>query len=501
MYRTKHFSIFVIIFGGIATSNATQPIKWTDLTPYQHQLVTFVLPESSPQVWDEVTIQSFIEKQGTRSGTYHAIGLLFRNEGADRENAQRMIRGILALQHNSPGEKLHGAWRTGVTKDHRDENWREFVGTGLIVVREYFGEVMDPVLIHAIDVALICAAQGAAVRDVSAEYTNIALMSAFLMDYVGHTSGNLALQEKGKAKAQVIVDLFRKYNTFTEFNSPTYYGANLMGLGLWRELGKSSELRNAAKPIETAFWADIAQGYHAGLKNMCGPYIRSYGMDMTKYNALVGMCIAMGLDGPENAPLPQTRDRAFEWAYAPVFALLQIQPPDYLSARFKSLGKVREFHHQIPSHKGDFQTHTLLESNWMMGAASGIHRRWDQHCPGTIHWTANSRGGLGWLLVHGSNGADVKIVDRSLHILLPQPDDQHPLRILVHAPEIELRQFDKDQWTLPGMGFDIQTPLVSPTIKFVKDKYLGQVFEIAFPVPGSLASDTPALVLTPRKTR
>ena len=281
----------------------------TDLH-HQRHLVTFVLPESGSDVWDHAAVRTFLEQHGTRTSTYHAVGMLFRNEGADRENAQLVIRGILDLQHNNPGKELHGVWRTGVGKDLRDQNWREFIGTGLIVAREYFGDIIDPGLIRDLDAALVRAAQGAAGRDVTPEYTNIALMSAFLLDYTGHISSNTAFQQQGKAKAKAILDLFSRYQTFTEFNSPTYYGTNLMALGMWRELGKSPQLRTWGKTIEAALWADIARFYHAGLRNICGPFARAYGMDMTRYNALVGMCIAMGLDGPEHAPLPDTRDRA-----------------------------------------------------------------------------------------------------------------------------------------------------------------------------------------------
>ena len=108
----------------------------------------------------------------------------------------------------------------------------------------------------------------------------------------------------------------------------------------------------------------------------------------------------------------------------------------------------------------------------------------------------------GWLLVHGKNAAETKIENRSLRIFLPGPDAEHPLRILIHrCLGMRPGQFGQDTWTLPGMTFDIQTPLAAPTVEIQTDNRLGQVMEVAFPVPGSLPVDDPALVLTPRKTQ
>jgi hypothetical protein len=273
-----------------------------------------------------------------------------------------------------------------------------------------------------------------------------------------------------------------------------------MALGMWRELGRSPEFRDWAKTIESTFWADIAQFYHAGLKNMCGPYVRGYGMDMARYDALLGMCIAMGLDGPEHAPLPHARDRGFEWTYTPLFALLRIQPPEGLLSEFKTFGEPREVIRQIPYRHWVFQAQALLERDLMMGAATGMRLRWEQHCPGTVHWSANTHGELGWLLVHGENAAETKIEDRSLQIFLPEPDAEHPLRILVHAPDMQPKQFGANTWKLQGMTFDIKSPLAAPTVKIKKDKRFGQVIEIAFPISDSLSTHTPVLVLTPRKT-
>lgn len=500
MATLKHIFTFVftLIAGGLMMGNQASGIEWSDLTPYQKHLVTFVLPGSSTETWNAEEVQAFLQKYGTRSGIYHSVGMLYRNAGADRENAQHVMRALLKLQHNVPGDKLHGMWRTGVGKDREDQNWREFVGTGFIVAREYFGDALAPDLMRDIDVALVRAAEGAAQRDVSAGYTNIALMSAFLLDYVGHTASKPTFQALGKKKAKAIHDLFFQYKTFTEFNSPTYYGVNLMGLGMWRELAKSAELREWGQEIESTFWHHIAQFYHADMKNMSGPYVRGYGMDMTQYAALVGLCIAMGFEGPEDAPLPNTRERAFEWAYTPLFAVLNVHPPQDLLDEFKTFSGSREMLHHITYRKNLFQAQAVLESDWMMGAATGMRRRWDQHCPGTVHWKLGNE--MGWLLVHGENAAEAKIEGRNLLIFATESNAEHPLRILIHVPNADLKQITENTWTLPGMTFKIQTALSAPEVSRKTEKRFGDVIEIAFPMPDTVDENTPVLVLSPVKT-
>jgi hypothetical protein len=499
LFVNNRFRIwFTLCIGWFTMTNSALGMAWDALTPYQKHLVTFVLPESRAEVYQADDIQAFLQRHGTRSGIYHAVGMLYRNEGADRKNAQLVMRDLLKLQYNIPGEKNHGMWRTGVGKDREDQNWREFVGVGFIMAREYFGHVLDPDLVRDMDEALIRAAQGASVRDVSPEYTNIALMSAFLLNYTGHIASNPAFIEQGKNKAKAILDLFFQYNTFTEFNSPTYYGTNFLGLGLWRELGKSSELRTWAQEIETVFWKQIAQCYHAGLKNLCGPYVRGYGMDMTQYAALVGLCIAMGLEDGEHAPLPNTKDRAFEWAYAPLFALLNVKPPKDLLDQFKTFSESREVLYQIPHRKKVFQAQVLLEPTWMMGAATGMRRRWNQHCPGTVHWAVGNQ--VAWLLVEGENAAEVKIEDRKLQIYLTEPDAVFPLRILIYAPDADLKTIADATWTLPGMTFQVETPLSSPQVQMIEDQRFGDVMEVTFPISSTLTTDRPVLVLSPYKT-
>jgi hypothetical protein len=77
------------------------------------------------------------------------------------------------------------------------------------------------------DHALFKAAAGAFQRNVTARYTNIALMSAYLSDFVGHRLAVPEWRTRAERLAAEINALFQANQTFEEYNSPTYYGVAL----------------------------------------------------------------------------------------------------------------------------------------------------------------------------------------------------------------------------------------------------------------------------------
>ena len=186
-------------------------------------------------------------------------------------------------------------------------------------------------------------------RNVTPEYTNIALMSAFLQEWVGATLSKPEIAANGAAKARQVAALFNRFHTFTEDNSPTYGGVDAMGLALWRELSPSPESKKAARAMEASFWRDTVQLYHAGLRNLCGPFTRAYGMDMVQYTAITGVAILLLTQDKKTAPAPSDwHNRSFEWAYVPMFLALGLRcPPDAL-AHFKVFDKPRRLERKVP---------------------------------------------------------------------------------------------------------------------------------------------------------
>src|SRR5262249_46669698 len=126
-------------------------------------------------------------------------------------------------------------------------------------------------------------------------YTNIALMHGFLCAWAGRRLHRAELLARGEQFADEGYRLFRQNGTFEEYNSPTYYGVDLYGLSLWRRYGPTPRFVKMGTEMEAALWNDIASLYHAGLKNISGPFDRSYGMDMRKYVSLTGLWLRVAL--------------------------------------------------------------------------------------------------------------------------------------------------------------------------------------------------------------
>ena len=289
---------------------------------------------------DRAEIGSVADTYAVRESVWYATGLLMRQASGDAARAQAIIEAVMTYQFDEPAAVYHGTFYRSPDEPHPpenaviwrdyDPNWREFICTAFIVLLKDFGDLLPAALQDQMRHAIRLAAAGSFERKVAAEYTNISLMSAFLLDYAGELDGNAVWRDYALELAHEIERLFGRYLTFNEYNSPTYYGVDLYALALWRKYGSLPVYRELGTAMEAAIWRDLAQFYHAGMRNICGPYDRSYGMDMTEYLALLGLWIAAALPAA-HAPLPaidQHFEHAADFYFMPEVALMGSMPPD-----------------------------------------------------------------------------------------------------------------------------------------------------------------------------
>lgn len=485
-------TIFATLLFGCASLAAGEPPAWRS-DPYVRQLVQNVIPETSEH-WDGYEFA----QRGSRGATYIAAGLLWRDDTLDRSAAAAVLRGVLDLQYqDGPESKLHGVWRRRLGETDHDSNWREFVGCGLILVLETFPDRLPSDLVGDIHAALLRAAVGAAQRNVGPGYTNIALMSAFLLDYVGTRQGRDDLQQAGREKAEAIYELFGRNKTFHEYNSPTYYGADLMALALWRGHACSQRMRELGRSMEADLWRDIGRFYHADMKNMCGPFIRAYGMDMTRYCALTGLWIALAVGEPTLSPWPATDGfHQGERIYGPVFALLRPQVPEDVMPHLRGFVGPRAFERTFDKTK----VTVLVEKNLMMGAAT-MKRRWDQHHPATIYWLPDARPPVGWILLTGLNdGLAPAVTDRCLRIRRESKSDE-PIQFLVSAPGLDEASIAADGWNLPGLRVAVQNAegVTLQRVQWIDHPRYGRCLEVRYSTPPAMAEGALALTLRPER--
>ncbi|WP_019987522.1 hypothetical protein [Rudanella lutea] len=468
-----------------AQPDAVHSKKYTyaTLSRYQKQLFETFLADEIPagkQVADVLT-----NRTSLRTKTRLAEALLFRNQRGDKENAAEILRWILKNQHRDENTRIYGIWKTSIDDDKLDQNWREFIGCDLILIRKNFSHLLPEDLRKEIEVGLIHAAKGALKRNVAPDYTNISIMSAFLMAYVGTEFKLDELRNAGQQKARDIFNLYQKHHTFSEFNSPTYYGVTLIAIALWRELAPSAEMRQMGQTLEREFWHEAATFYHPTLQNMPGPYFRGYGMDMRKYFAIMGIWIAVAVDNEKQAPMPPAKGPKYgEMSnLAPIFALGLSIPKADLAALTRFSGP-RYLSRTVPnSYKGDSlkQVTATLTDNWMMGGVWGNRRVWGQIKTGTLHWKT-ADGDIGWLLVPGDGKTNVRVDKTTMSLYCADPTTT-TLTVYIGVPNVQTDAFTDTRWNLPSMPLGVRTALRRLSVERVDSARFEDEWAVSEPCP------------------
>ena len=509
-------SVVMILFSiSLFAQNRKEAIvvkKYTyqTLSPYQKQVFEDFINDEIP-TGKKIT-EVLTNKTSLRSKTRLAEALLFRNKAGDKENAAEILTWILKNQHRDENTKIYGIWKTNIDDDKFDQNWREFIGCDLIIIRQKYSHLLPEDIQKEIEVGLVHAARGALKRNVGADYTNISIMSAFLMDYVGTEFNREELKMAGLKKAHDVFNLYQSHKTFSEYNSPTYYGVTLVAIALWRELALSPEIKQMGQTLEKEFWHEATTFYNANLQNMPGPYFRGYGMDMQKYFSIMGIWIAIAVDNEKQAPMPTTTDgpKYGEMSnIAPIFNLgLSIPKADL--AALKEFTEPRFLSRTVPNkYLGDSLklVTAMINKDWMMGGVWGNRRIWNQIKTGAIHWKT-ADGDIAWLLVPGNGKANVKVSKTTMSVYLADPKATH-IELYISVESAVADSFTDKVWTLPSMTMNVNTTLKRMPVEkvdsslFEKEQAVSEscsnVIKVVYEVPASWDAAKPLLDITPKK--
>nr|AAO27753.1 unknown [Fusarium sporotrichioides] len=248
----------------------------------------------------------------TRSSAWYAFGLLARNKGHDVSEAEKIIQGIINGQHKDPSDEWYGTYQifpeepsVGSTTypadiyNTWDPNWRGFVGTTFIMALEEFPKLISKPTQKLMLESLHNATKGDEYRfgnldpkkdNLYPSYSNPAIMRAFMSGWTGRRLKESNMTRSGERYAKDIIDLFNRANTLSEFNSGTYTGVSLYGLTLWSKyLPKDSIMAKHGPDMIKHTWEAVGNLWHPGMRNMAGPWDRSYGYDMNRYLSLMAL--------------------------------------------------------------------------------------------------------------------------------------------------------------------------------------------------------------------
>jgi hypothetical protein len=476
-----------------ARSLAEESLRWTE------------------QFWDPEMALLALDSEGlagpvhsVRNSAWYALGLLLRNQGDDVERAVRTFHAVLDYQFDEPGAPYHGTFYRAPQEAHPpadaviwrdyDPNWRQFIGTTLAIALEEYSERLPGGLIRRMDRAIELAVVGEPPDRCAPHYTNIALMKSALMTWAGDRYGRPKWLQEGEAFGQAAYDVFRQHGAFHEYNSPTYYGVNFYALAFWRLYSHSQKLIDLGAEMEAALWRDTARYYHAGLGNVAGPYSRTYGMDMRKYGALLGMSIWLAV-GRKHAPFPRASgifEHGADFCYGPPMAVVGTLIPDDVLPHLLSFQGERQVEQRLPTN------HDRVASAWvgeqvLIGAESlrltgdlpGIvpNLDSDQYHPVTIHWRTPD-GDVGWLRLRHKGPVEARAEQGRLSVIGPYLDAgaarygaAHRIyRFEIYSPggvtrihnissRSEAGESQIAQWTFAGVSLQVRSNLKNAQVE------------------------------------
>lgn len=352
-----------------------------------------------------------------RETCWYALGVLQRSSSGDVARACRALHVVLDNQFDAEGAVFHGTFRRApqepdppddpVVWQHYDPNWRQFIGTVLcIVLTDYAAELTGPLADRARR-AVRLAVEGEPPDRVPPTYANIALMKAWLDASAGRLLGLAGRETFGLSLAHQVAEAFFDNGAFAEYNSPTYYGVDLYALALWRGRPPHPDFARLGEAMEEALWRDVARFYHAGLKNLCGPFDRAYGMDMRRYVALVGEWIWAAV-GREVAPVPdigRTFAHPHDFCFGPCVAAGGVRVPSDVFAHLTGFTSERSLETRI----ADRHVTAWLSDHVMLGAQHAGGRRTPSgaYHPATVHFGLPD-GGVGWIRCRSARPVDAQ---------------------------------------------------------------------------------------------
>lgn len=402
-------------------------------------------------------------KQGVRESAMYAAALLFRDQVGDRDCAARVIRAVLEKQIHAPGAIYHGTFYRGVDEPpvsagavvwkNYDPNWRQFIGCCwsiiLLCFREKISNEIATLLIESMTKAID--GERAAGR-LTPAYTNIAIMHAFVAGVAGELAGRDDLKQEADRYMEACNDLFRATDTFDEYNSPTYYGVDLYGLSLWRALGRTPRMRELGAAMERDLWLDMAQTFQAGLRNQCGPFDRTYGMDMRKYVGLSGLHLRLQMSEAVAPfpPLSKEMGHRHDLAAAMIYPIVPTLVPELALRSFSQFAGERLVTRTLRD--GRVVTSWLSERVMIGGQANPLAPRHlsPQYRPATIHWRLPD-GDIGWIALVEARDVNATA---SANRLVVRASGGGVFQAYVGSAGVEVT---RGKWTLPGLELQITT--------------------------------------------
>jgi hypothetical protein len=201
--------------------------------------------------------------------------------------------------------------------------------------------------------------------------------------------------------------------------------------------------------MEAGLWRATAGFYNANLRNVSGPYDRSYGMDMQSYVSVVGLCLRTVLD-ESHAPLPNLDhppvDHVADLYFIPELVVLDTKIPSDAMKSFNALQAEHQVRRQITDERiaTAWIGKNVIYGGEITGHTKGVDAQSQFH-PVTVQWQMPG-GKIGWIQLTRTPPIDASA--KKGEIAITAGGD---VSFRIYAPGVSAGQLQQKMWTLPGL--------------------------------------------------
>ena len=236
-----------------------------------------------------------------------AYALVLAEADEHPERLDRLFALAEKMQDRDPKSKGYGnfwwAWRDGKVTDANAVDFSMRGGALLWLKHQDFVPAPERSRLRAL---LELAVQGCLRHKVPESYSNIAIMNAGDLILLGETLGRPEVAAEGYARLDRVFR-YTQANGIHEYNSPTYTGVDLDGLGIIEAYCQRDSGRVEARALLKLFWSDVALNWFPPAQKLAGTQSRTY--DYVR--GLGGLDQNLILAGILAEPLPMNIDMIF----------------------------------------------------------------------------------------------------------------------------------------------------------------------------------------------
>jgi len=323
---------------------------------------------------------------GLSSRTLFAYALALCEAKAHPERLDRLFALAAEMQDRNPASRSYGNFHwyrrdTAVL----DYNAVDFCMRGGALLWLKHRDFIPPPARDHLRELLELAKTGCLKHKVVESYSNIAIMNAGDLILLGEALGDPAAAAEGYARLNRVFR-YTQSAGIHEFDSPTYTGVDLDGLGLIAEFCRQAKGRDQARVLREFLWADIAANWFPPAQRLAGAQSRTYDF----LHGLGSLDVQLTLRGWLAGPRPRDIDTIYgaqsDWS-----------PPEKLPALAKEFPRlVRQSWGPEP---GQFRTHYLLPDVTLSSSARSYGGRMDM--PMTVDFPGERGSVRGYFVADG----------------------------------------------------------------------------------------------------